>query len=416
MKQANGLKMAKNISIPLLDLKREYAFLKADIDKQIKDCLIPHNWILGEKVLHFEKEVAKYLGAKYTIGVASGTDALLLSLRALAIKRKKKEYFEKKDEIITTAFTFVATAEAIVRSGATPVFVDIDLETFNIDPAKIKKAVSRNTVGILPVHLFGLTCAMAEITNIAKENNLFVVEDVAQAFGAECRMENRKQSTDYRRKLGTIGDCGAFSFFPSKNLGGYGDAGLVATDDKELAKLITTLRAHGQTKQYDASLIGYNSRLDTIQAAILLAKLKYVDKFNALRIKTAQKYNAALKNTEGLQIPNYQLPCRRRTNYLNSHVYNLYTIKVGKSIRDNLLKFLNSQGIQARVYYPVALHKMKAFARLLGRQAKSNGELKNTEETAQSVLSLPIHPFLKSNEIERIVNTIQSFTATSSSS
>jgi dTDP-4-amino-4,6-dideoxygalactose transaminase len=309
-------------------------------------------------------------------------------LRAQAIKIKNKEYFEKKDEIITTSFTFVATAEAIVRSGATPVFVDIDPATFNISPVQIKKAVSKNTVGILPVHLFGLACQMDEIVKIARENNLFMVEDVAQAFGAEYQ----------GKKLGTIGNCGAFSFFPSKNLGGYGDAGLVTTNDEELAKYIAILRTHGQTKQYDASFIGYNSRLDTIQAAILLAKLKYVDKFNALRIKNAQKYSNVLRDIAGIQIPQY-IRCQKR-----EHVYNLYTIKVDKDSRDKLVNFLNSQGIQARVYYPLALHEMKAFT-----EAKIAGELKNTEEATRSVLSLPIHPFLKNNEIERISNTFGSF-------
>jgi dTDP-4-amino-4,6-dideoxygalactose transaminase len=407
MKQGNGLKMAKRIKVPLLDLKKEYLFLKRGIDKQIKDCLISQSWILGKKVGQFEKEIAKHLGAKYAIAVASGTDALLLALRALAIKIKNKEYFEKKDEIITTSFTFVATAEAIVRSGATPVFVDIDPATFNIDPAQIKKAISKNTVGILPVHLFGLACPMDKIMAIAKENNLFVVEDVAQSFGAEWRSEVREQMSDDRNKLGTIGDCGAFSFFPSKNLGSYGDAGLVATNDETLAKFINTLRNHGQTKQYDASFVGYNSRLDTIQAAILLAKLKYVDKFNALRIKIAQKYDAALRGVTWLQIPQYtrgQMPDFRGQK--RECVYNLYTIKVNKNIRDKLISFLNTQGIQARVYYPLALHEMKAFSK-----AKVNGELKNTEEATQSVLSLPIHPFLKDNEVDYITDTIKSFTA-----
>ncbi|MBU1523445.1 MAG: DegT/DnrJ/EryC1/StrS family aminotransferase, partial [Candidatus Omnitrophica bacterium] len=233
---------------------------------------------------------------------ASGTDALLLSLRALAIKEKNKEYFDKKDEVITTPFTFVATAEAIVRSGATPVFVDVNLATFNICPKEIKKAITKNTVGILPVHLYGNSCRMDEILKIAKENNLFVVEDTAQAFGGTystkgaCLPARQGSASGGKgKKLGTIGNCGAFSFFPSKNLGGCGDGGLIATNNIRLAELVRILRNHGQIKKYNASYIGYNSRLDSIQAAILLVKLKYVDKFNQLRREIAKKYMRHLK-------------------------------------------------------------------------------------------------------------------------
>ncbi|MEI8349151.1 MAG: DegT/DnrJ/EryC1/StrS family aminotransferase [Candidatus Omnitrophota bacterium] len=429
--------MAKNLSIPLLDLKREYAFLKKSIDRELKSCFAHQAWILGEKVTQFENQVAKYLDTKHAIGVASGTDALILSLRALAIKLKNKEYFDKNDEIITTPFTFVATAEAIVRSGATPVFVDINPNTFNIDPQEIKKAITKNTVGIIPVHLFGLACQMNEILSIARENNLFIVEDVAQAFGAEYRSEVRGQRTEDRKKLGTIGNCGAFSFFPSKNLGSYGDAGMVTTNDPKLAELIKVLRAHGQTKQYDAAYIGYNSRLDSMQAAILLAKLKYINKFNSIRIATAHKYYQALKGIKSIQLPpifdvsGHRLPtsdlcllssglqpltsdvcplssglqplisdvCRLTSE--SSHVYNLYTIKVSSQVRDKLLSFLNTKGIGARVYYPVALHQMKAF-----KNAKIIGSLQNSEEATKQVISLPVHPFLKPQEIKLVIQTI----------
>jgi dTDP-4-amino-4,6-dideoxygalactose transaminase len=403
--------MAKKINIPLLDLKREYLFLKKEIDKQIKECLGAQHWILGEKVVELEKATAKYLGVKFAIGVASGTDALILSLRAIALKLKGKEYFDKKDEIITTPFTFVATAEAITRCGATPVFVDIDPCTFNINPREIKKAITENTVGIIPVHLFGRTCAMAEIMQIAKENNLFVVEDVAQAFGAECFLATPPTS-EVPRKLGTIGDCGAFSFFPSKNLGGYGDGGLVATNDDKIADLIRVLRTHGQTKQYEASFIGYNSRLDTIQAAILLAKLKYIDKFNATRINIAQKYNSILRNIKDIQLPTVDYrergraePPRRGLSTVDyTHVYNLYTIKVPAYLRDELLKRLNSCGIQARVYYPLPLHQMPAF-----KETKISVQLKESEEATQAVISLPLCPFLKKAEIQYIASQLTAF-------
>ncbi len=377
--------MSKKINIPSLDLKKEYAFLKKAIDKQIKECLSSQHWILGKPVQDLEERAANYLNVKHAIGVASGTDALLLSLRALAIKIKNKEYFDKRDEIITTSFTFVATAEAIARSGATPVFVDIDPQSFNIDAENIKKAVNPNTVGIIPVHLFGRSSEMSAISKIAREKNLFILEDVAQAFGGQF----------HGKKLGTLGLCGAFSFFPSKNLGSYGDAGLIATNDKFLADTIRILRVHGQSSQYNAKYIGYNSRLDSVQAAVLLEKLKYIDKFNALRQKVAEKYYNGLKGLKGIQLPNSRF-----------HSYNLYTIKVASGLRDRMLKFLDDAGIQSRVYYPLPLHKMEAF-----RAAKISGKLINTEESSRCVLSLPMNPFLKDREIDYIVEKIRFFSA-----
>jgi len=404
--------MQKHISIPLLDLKREYAFLKSDINRELKDCFASQAWILGEKVTQFENQAARYLGITHAIGVASGTDALILSLRALAIKLKDREYFEKTDEIITTPFTFVATAEAIVRSGATPVFVDINSDTFTIDPQAIQKAITKNTVGIIPVHLFGLACQMDEIVTIARENKLFIVEDVAQAFGAAHPLSTHDSRLTTYKKLGTIGDCGAFSFFPSKNLGGYGDAGMVTTNDSRLAELLKVLRAHGQTKQYDAAYIGYNSRLDSIQAAILLAKLKYIDKFNNIRRNTARKYFNDLKNIKSVQLPVcstmdlarglvHHTHDSRLTTRDHSHVYNLYTIKVSSHARDKILSFLNTKGIGARVYYPVALHQMKAF-----KAAKIIGSLQNSEEATKQVISLPCHPFLKNEELIYVTKNI----------
>jgi len=383
--------MPKKMNIPPLDLKREYLFVKKEIDRRIKDCLKSQHWILGEPVKELEEKTSKYLKAKYTIGVASGTDALLLSLRSLAIQRKNKEYFDSNDEIITTAFTFVATAEAIARSGATPVFVDINPGSFNIEPENIKKAINKNTVGIIPVHLFGQSSQMYEISQAAKANNLFILEDVAQAFGAEFS----------GKKLGTIGACGAFSFFPSKNLGSYGDAGLIATDDEQLAYIVKILHVHGQTGQYNAKYIGYNSRLDSIQAAILTAKLKYIEKFNDLRIKAAQRYYNGLKEIKGIQLPTAGY---KPSSANHNHIYNLYTIKVAPLIRDEMLKFLNDSGIQARVYYPLPLHKMEAF-----KKALISGSLINTEEASKSVLSLPINPFLRNNEIDYIIEKIRVF-------
>lgn len=375
--------------IPILDLKREYALFKKEIDKELKDCFKTQAWILGPKVKEFEKKAAAYLGAEYAIGVASGTDALTLALRALALKTKKRVFFDKKDEIITTPFTFVATAEAIVRAGATPVFVDVDPLTYNIDPVRIKEAITKNTAGIIPVHLFGLPCDMAEIIKIAKAHRLFVVEDTAQAFGAVYK----------GKKAGTIAEVGAFSFFPSKNLGACGDGGLIVTNNRLLAESARILRNHGQIKKYNALFIGYNSRLDSIQAGILSVKLKYVDKSNQLRRNIARKYNDAFKEIKQIQTPQNPSIKYRTSNI--EHVYHLYTIKV-PSHRDELVKFLNEKGIGARLYYQILLNEMKAF-----RNCKVKGKLPYARESSQKTLSIPLHPFLKEREIEYIISEIK---------
>jgi dTDP-4-amino-4,6-dideoxygalactose transaminase len=233
--------------VPLLDLGLEYEYMKDDIDVAIKKCLGHQRWILGPEVKEFEERVSGYLGAKHCIGVSSGTEALILSLRALAIKLKGQEYFTKDDEIITTSFTFTATGDAILRSGATPVFVDIDPETYNIAPGNIEKAVSEKTVGIIPVHLYGQSCDMDKIMTIAEGQGLFVVEDVAQAFGGMWK----------GKKLGSLGTAGAFSFFPSKNLGGFGDGGMVSSEDGEFVELVRMLLKHGGRDKYNVDHIGY---------------------------------------------------------------------------------------------------------------------------------------------------------------
>ncbi len=371
--------------IPLLDLKKEYSFFKKEIERNLRRCFKSQHWILGKEVSDFQAKTSAYLGVKYAVGVSSGTEALILSLNALALRMKGREYFDKKDEIITTPFTFIATAESIMRSGATPVFVDIDPDSYNIDPLKIKKAINKNTVGIIPVHLYGLAADLSGILKLARENNLFLVEDVAQGFGASFR----------NKKLGSFGDCGAFSFFPSKNLGAFGDGGLIATNNSKLAELLKILRNHGQINQYDASYIGYNSRLDSIQAAILLAKLKHVDKLNALRKKIAAEYNAAFKSIRRIKTPFVPRGC--------GHVYHLYSLKVSAK-RDKLLNYLNSKGISSRVYYPVCLHKMRAF-----KQAKISGSLKASEDTAKRVLSLPIYPFLSAKQAEFVITAVKNF-------
>ncbi|MFQ6055340.1 MAG: DegT/DnrJ/EryC1/StrS family aminotransferase, partial [Methanosarcinales archaeon] len=268
------------MKVPFLDLKRQYATIKKEIDEAVFSVLSNTQFILGPEVKSFEEKVAAYCGTKFAIGVASGTDALLLSLRACGVK--------PGDEVITTSFSFFASAGVISRLGANPVFVDIDAETYNINPDQIEKKISQKTKAVMPVHLFGQCADMDPLLDIAKRHKLKVVEDGAQAIGAEYK----------GRKAGTIGDFGCFSFFPSKNLGGAGDGGMVVTNDPEMAEMIRILRVHGSKPKYYHSTVGYNSRLDTIQAAILGVKLKYLDDWTKKRRKHAEVYNSAFKDLD----------------------------------------------------------------------------------------------------------------------
>lgn len=374
--------------IPMLDLKLEYEHMKNDIDAAIRKCLEHQKWILGPEVKELEDTIAKYLGVRHCIGASSGTEALVLSLRALAIKTRGQEYFDKTDEIITTPFTFTATGDAILRSGATPVFVDIDSNTYNIDPKQIKKYLTQNSgnvVGLLPVHLYGQPCQMDEIMNIAKQFDLFIVEDVAQAFGGKWK----------DKKLGSIGTTGCFSFFPSKNLGGFGDGGMVSTDDNELAELMRMLLKHGGKDKYNVDHIGYNARLDTLQAAIILAKFKYIDEFNEKRRAIADIYNKELVGINGLVLPN--------SDKLY-HVYHQYTVRIKE--REKLQAYLKGKGVSTMVYYPFPLHKMRVFNE--GR-SKSFGSLTNAEQASTSVLSLPIEPLQEKDTVEYIIEAVKEF-------
>jgi len=375
--------------IPMLDLKQEYEYMKEDIDLAIKRCLEHQKWILGPEVKELEDAIARYVGVKHGIGVSSGTEALVLSLRALAIKVKGEEYFSKEDEIITTSFTFTATGDAILRAGATPVFVDINPNTYNIDHDKIREHLTQSSrvVGIIPVHLYGQACEMEEIMEFVKEYNLFVVEDVAQAFGAIWK----------DRKLGSIGTTGTFSFFPSKNLGGFGDGGMISTNDGEIAGLIRMLLKHGGKDKYNVDHIGYNARLDTIQAAVLLSKIKYIDEFNDRRRRIAEIYTRELSGIDGLILPSLN------TQLADRNVYHQYTVRT--SSRDKLQKHLNESGISTMVYYPFPLHKMRVF----DRRAKVSGQLANAEKAAKEVLSLPIEPLQKVEDTEYVVESIKHF-------
>lgn len=395
--------------IPLLDLKAEYLHMKQDIDAAIQRCLEHQQWVLGPEVKELEDRVADYIGVKTCIGTSSGTEALVLALRALALKTKGQEYFDRSDLIITTPFTFTATGDAILRAGATPVFVDIDPVTYNIDPARIRDALEAKPfspsplaisharfAGILPVHLYGRPCEMDETMSIADEHGLWVVEDVAQAFGAEWQGVNGK-----RQKVGSIGDLGCLSFFPSKNLGGYGDGGMVATNDDHLSSIIRMLLKHGGKDKYNVEHIGYNARLDTLQAGILLAKLKYIDEFNSRRRTLAEGYIRGLS-----AIPHLVLPLALSHSPLAaSHCFHQFTIRVLDGLRDSLQAHLKSDGIDSMVYYPVPLHKMKVFE---GRSLIAS-DLEHAEKAAKEVLSLPINPLQEQAGTERVINSVRIF-------
>lgn len=390
--------------VPMLDLKREYEYMKGEVDSALQKCLEHQKWIFGPEIKEFEDLIGRYLGVKNCVGVSSGTEALVLSLRALAIKIKGEEYFSSQDEIITSPFTFTATGDAVLRAGATPVFVDIDPVTYNIDTNKIReylasspKSGSSKVMGILPVHLYGKASNMNDIIELAQEHKLFVLEDVAQAFGA----------TWEGRKLGSLGSAGAFSFFPSKNLGGFGDAGMVTTNDDEIAQLVRMLLKHGGKDKYNVDHIGYNGRLDTLQAAILLAKFKYIDEFNEKRNVIASIYSHELSGISNLSLPvGYNDPVIRSSPSMvndSYHVFHQYTIQTSR--REELQLFLNEKGVSTMVYYPFPLHKMKVFK---GRM-KLYGDLSNAEKAAQEVLSLPIEPLQQEDETGYVTDCVQQF-------
>jgi dTDP-4-amino-4,6-dideoxygalactose transaminase len=360
------------IEIPVLDLKVQYQQIRDEVNSAISRVLESGAFIMGQDVKHFEEEVAAYLGVKYAIGVNSGTDALVISLRAMGVGAN--------DEVITTPFSFFATAESISSVGAKPVFVDIDPLTFNLDPKLIEAAITPWTKAIMPVHLFGHPAAMAKIMSISQVHGLKVIEDCAQAFGAKCD----------GKAVGTIGDVGAYSFFPSKNLGAYGDGGLIVTDDDEIAETARVLRVHGAKKKYHNEVLGYNSRLDTIQAAILRVKLPYLDQWNLGRRQVAQRYNDLLADVAGIVKP----------TIVNGHVFHQYTIRVLDGKRDALQSKLAEMGIRTMVYYPIPQDELPIYLGQYEGFAVSSGY-------AKEVLSLPIWPELELTVQQEIVEAIR---------
>ena len=363
---------SENAPIPMLDLKAQYKSLGQEIETTIREILESGHFVLGSHVEALEKEIADYHNVKYAVSLASGTDALHLSLKALDIK--------EGDEVITTPFTFIASAEAVAYVGAIPVFADIDKKTLNISPSQIKDKITSKTKAIIPVHLFGLPADIDEIMDIAKQYNLKVIEDCAQAFGAKYKDV----------PVGSIGDAGCFSFYPSKNLGAYGDGGIMITNNHELYEKVRLLRNHGTIAPYKHSFIGYNSRLDEIQAAILEIKLKHVDAYNQKRRNLAKIYTSLLSNV--VQCP-AEMPDR-------IHVYHQYTIRSIKKAA--IKKNLEGNSISSVVYYPIPLHLQDAF-KYLGHK---KNDFPESETAANEVLSLPIYPELEPEKVEFIAEAV----------
>ena len=360
--------------VPMVDLKKQFQGIKEEVLNIVTEILESSQYILGQKVSEFERKVANYHSVREAIGVASGTDALHLSIDALGIG--------EGEEVITTPFTFIATAEAILYTGAIPVFVDIEPDTLNIDVSQIEANITKKTKAILPVHLFGHPADMINILDIAKKYRLKIIEDCAQSFGAEVN----------GKKAGSLGDAGCFSFYPSKNLGGYGDGGMVILNDSGVADIIRELRNHGSKGSYRHKRVGFNSRLDEIQAGILLVKLLHIDKYNIKRRQNAALYNNLLSDK-------VRCPVEKQGAY---HVFHQYTIISNK--RDEIHQRLKENGISSVVYYPVPLHLQEAL-KFLGYQ---KGDFPVAEKAAKEVLSLPMYPELEESTIIKIAEIIKS--------
>ena len=362
------------MKISYLDLVRQYQTIKNKINQEIQNVLSSQKFVLGDVGRSFENEFARYLGVKYVVGVNSGTDALIISLLALGIGQGM--------EVITTANSFIATASSIVEVGAKPVFADINRKTYQIDPASIERLITKRTKAIIPVHIYGAPCEIDKILKIARENNLYVIEDAAQAHGTKLA----------GRKIGTFGDLAIFSFYPGKNLGAYGDAGAISTNDRKLYEKLILLRNYGQRKKYFHVIMGKNSRLDEIQAAVLKVKLKYLNKWNKKRNQIAELYKNKLKGV------NYQKMIKNgKSNY------HLFVIETSK--RNRLQEYLNKNGVTTLIHYPIPIHLQKCMRYLRYKK----GSLPNTEKLCKRILSLPIYPELKKSEVNRIIKLINSF-------
>ncbi len=385
------------MNVPLLDLKLQYQKLKSELDEAVLKVAESQYFILGPEVNALENEIAEYVGAKHAIGVSSGTDALLLSLMAIGIG--------PGDEVIVPTYSFFATAGVVSRLNATPVFVDIDLTTFNIDPEDVERKITDKTKAIIPVHLYGQSANMDPILEIAEKYNLKVIEDGAQAIGVQYKDG---------KHVGAIGDAGCFSFFPSKNLGGFGDGGMITVNDDELAEKIRIMRVHGGAPKYYHKMIGGNFRLDALQAAVLRVKLPHLDDWSAQRRENAalyKKYFAQYGLNNGNDNGNYDAENKvllpkaiyENLNLKNHHIFNQHIIRVKE--RDELIAFLREREIGCEIYYPVPFHKQECFANL---NFDENG-FPNSDIAAAETIALPIFPELTEEQIEYVVKTIAEF-------
>ena len=369
------------MKVPLLDLQAQYAALRDELRAAVDRVMESQHFILGAEVQALETEVARYSQAKHGIGCASGSDALLLALMALDVGAG--------DEVITTPYSFFATASSITRLGARPVFVDIDPRTYNIDVSRLEAAITERTRAIMPVHLYGQCTDMDAVISICERHNIAIVEDAAQAIGAE----------DRGRRAGSMSAIGCFSFYPTKNLGGAGDGGMITTNDASLAERLRALRVHGETSKYHHAHVGLNSRLDALQAAVLRVKLPHLDHWSDARRKNAERYGQAFVDaglTEELGLPFVRSRVR--------HIFNQYVLRAGER-RDDLIKHLKENGVGAEIYYPLPLHLQECF-RFLGHAA---GDFPIAEQAARETLAIPVYPELRPEQQHYVVETIRSF-------
>ena len=370
--------MAEQMQVPLLDLKAQYRTIRDEIRTAVDSVLESQYFINGPEVKQLEEAVAAYSSCKKAVGVSSGTDALLCSLMALGIGAG--------DEVITTPYTFFATAGSIWRTGAKPVFVDIEPETYNINPSGIEKAITPRTKAIIPVHLYGQCAEMDPILELATKYQLFIIEDAAQSIGA----------TYKGRKAGAMGTAGCLSFFPSKNLGGLGDGGMILANDEQLAERLAVFRQHGSKPKYYHKFVGGNFRLDTLQAAALLVKLKHLDAWSEKRRQNAKQYNELFKDCAAVTTPVIRP--------YNVSIYNQYVILVG-SRRDELIKFLQANGIGTEIYYPLSMHDQECFSSL----GHKPGDFPESEKAARETLALPVYPELSDEQILYVADRVRKF-------
>ena len=368
--------------IPFTDLAIQHKEIEKEITRAIKRVMKRSDFILGEDVQAFEKEFAQFCQARYAVGVSSGTAALFLALASFGIKAQ--------DEVLVPDFTYIATALAVSYTGARPVFVDVEEDTYNIDVDKIRQAITRNTKALIPVHLYGQPANMPEILKIAKECNLKVIEDAAQAHGASIKMPDGRWQA-----IGSIGDVGCFSFYPTKNLGGLGDGGMVVTNDETIFKKLLMLRDYGRISKYEHAMVGYNSRLDTLQAAILRLKLRKLKKWNTMRQEVAMVYNKFLQGVDGIITPQAAAGA--------NHVYHVYAIRIKR--RDELIQMFKEKGIGAIVHYPIPLHLQKAYQDL----GYGQGDFPVSERIAKEIISLPIYPQMKKSQVKFVVEALKKF-------